>query len=842
MSDCFFSNTAMLLVYDTVPLVIDNGSGIVKAGFAGEEIPRAVFPSIVARPRYKASMVGIGQKDTYVGDEAQGQRGILTIKYPIEHGFVVNWEDMEKLWQHTFYNELRVSPEDHPVLLTEPPLNPKSNRENMAQIMFESFNVPALYVAVQAVLALYASGRTNGIVLDSGDGVTHTVPVYEGFPMAHAIMRMDFAGRDLTAYLQKLLMERGYTFYTAAEMEIIRDMKEKMCYVALDFEKQMQLSTSSIIMDRQYQLPDGQSILLGSELFRCPEALFRPSLVGTDSCGVHELVYNSIMKCDMDIRKTLFGNIILSGGTTTLPGFANRLQMELESLTSEIYSATVKVITPLERKYAVWIGGSILASLSCFSMCWISKEDYDINGAAVVHNNKLKWKGTWKMVNKLSNQTKDITFEIVDDNLNIFTLECLKKYSRLNHLELPAGASINKQSFITLISNYHNTKTSSILKSKEIVDDVDDDVDDSNKENNSSIVNNNNSKNISKGKSVRKVKTVTTTTTKSNAGSTPKKINNKSNKVVNKKKVEPEVEEEEEEQEEEDNKEKDEVEEGEGEGMTTEEKEKENESEIIIKGILKDVSKNKKKRRAEKDIIERYERELYMKERERDKKGYNAPGSPPSPSFKPKQWQISHLEEIQGGEQERFDTDTMSKEDLIELLEMNDLSTTGTKTQLKKRLESYILSVNAQEEEDDEDDSDSEEDNSNSEEKEGEEDDEEGEESSSEEEVATPIMKPTSRKSIVDSVKKTMLKKNNDNNSSSTKSDSNSSSRKKNKKLPSSPSSDEDEIEKNWKIWRDTNNNNNKGDNSKKKSNDAANLYDAFTSTLYVEKKKRKVN
>ena len=364
-------------------LVVDNGSGMVKAGFAGEDAPRVVFPSLVGRPKVRTTMIGSQNKDVYIGEEAQAMRGILNLQYPIAHGIVTSWDDMEKIWHHTFYNELRVNPEEHPVLLTEAPMNPKSNREKMTQIMFETYSVPAMYVNIQAVLSLYAAGRTTGVVLDCGDGVSHTVPIYEGYALPHAIQRMDLAGRDLTEYMMKILTESGHTFTTSAEREIVRDIKERLSYVADDFGEELNKYEESSNGEKLFELPDGRNIKVGSQRFRCPELLFDPSLEGKEFPGIHEATFNTVMKCDLDLRRSMFENIVLSGGSTMFNGLGDRLEKEIKMLAPP--NVKVRVVAPPERKYSVWIGGSILSSLASFQNMWITKDEFEEAGPGIVH-------------------------------------------------------------------------------------------------------------------------------------------------------------------------------------------------------------------------------------------------------------------------------------------------------------------------------------------------------------------------------------------------------------------------------------------------------------------------
>ena len=413
-NNCLTTSPSMSDLYNQ-PVVIDNGSGNIKAGFAGEDKPRAFSNSIVGTPKYQKIMPGtiVGSEeatgnDSFLGNKAQEYRGLLRLSYPIQHGVVENWHQMEMLWNHIYQQELHTNAEDHPLLITEAPLNPRSNRDRMCQVLFETFNVPCLYLSLQAILSLYASGRTTGVVIDSGDGVTHVVPAFEGFSLPTCIKRMDIAGRDITDQLiYHIRRMSGVNFKSSSEFELARSIKEKCCFVSKDPSKDermyssagysqymikgdtsQQLTSSDLIS--HYKLPDGHVMQLGAERFRASEILFNPQLIGEESPGLAQLTANSLAKTDIDLRPTLYNSIILSGGNTLLRGMGDRLLLELKlnqsggsnnhlwSVSDNDYHSKmkVKIYAPPERKYSTWIGGSILAGLSTFKRMWVTAEEY----------------------------------------------------------------------------------------------------------------------------------------------------------------------------------------------------------------------------------------------------------------------------------------------------------------------------------------------------------------------------------------------------------------------------------------------------------------------------------
>ena len=357
-------------------LVFDNGSGLFRAGFAGDDAPRCVFPSLVGRTDL---YVHEGLRDYYVGDEAQSKRDILSLKYPIECGVITDWDGMEKIWSHAFYNELRVKPEENAVVLCDSGVSPSANRKPMAEIMFETFNTAGVFIVPQNMLQLCSSGRTTGVALGLGFGVSSALPLYEANSLSYILVHLPVAGRDLTDHMANLLQKKGFLFSTSEKDTIVRDIKEKMCRVSLDFHEEM-TNTNRARNLKSYTLPNGQTITLDTECFMCPEALFQPSLVGPDSPGIHHICYDSIMKCDKDLHKDLFANIVLAGGSSLFPGLADRMKKELTVLAP---SETVNVFVAEDGQISTWIGGSIVGSLYTITEVMITKEEYEEWGPSI---------------------------------------------------------------------------------------------------------------------------------------------------------------------------------------------------------------------------------------------------------------------------------------------------------------------------------------------------------------------------------------------------------------------------------------------------------------------------
>lgn len=377
-------------------IVCDNGTGFVKVGYAGANFPAHIFPSMVGRPilRFEEKIDNVEIKDVMVGDEAARLRSFLDIKYPLDNGVVRNWEDMEILYDYTFNEKLKTDPREDKIMLTEAPMNPKKNREKMIEVMFEKYGFKGCYIAIQAVLVLYAQGLLTGVVVDSGDGVTHIVPVYEGFALPHLTKRLDVAGRDVTKYLIKLLQLRGYYFNRTADFETVRQIKEKLCYVGYDLRQEQKLALETTILVEPYELPDGRVIKVGAERFEAPEALFEPNRIDVDAKGMAEMLFDTIQSADIDTRADFYKHIVLSGGSSMYPGLPSRLEKEIRALYLErtlkgnpatLNKFRCRIEDPPRRKHMVFLGGAVLAEImKDRDHFWMNKSEYEEMGTNVL--------------------------------------------------------------------------------------------------------------------------------------------------------------------------------------------------------------------------------------------------------------------------------------------------------------------------------------------------------------------------------------------------------------------------------------------------------------------------
>ncbi|KAF6777095.1 hypothetical protein AHF37_03383 [Paragonimus kellicotti] len=409
-------------------IVIDNGTGYSKIGYAGNTEPQSIFPSCIAVKEYskvgsrEVRRLGTGLDDLnfYIGDEALGLDGKndFSVKWPIRHGIIEDWDLMQRFMEQVIYKFLRAEPEDHYFLLTEPPLNTPENREYTAEIMFETFNVPGLYIAVQAVLALAASWSSRpkeertltGTVVDSGDGVTHVIPVVDGYVVGSCIKHIPIAGRDITTFIQHLLRERETNIPPEISMEVAKQIKERYSYVCPDLPKEFaKYDAEPTKWIQKHNVPKtakyaGFSVDVGYERFLGPEIFFQPEFVNPDfTTSLSDVVEEVIQKSPIDARRGLYGNIVLSGGSSMFKNFGRRLQRDIKQivdnrlrLTEELSSGRikptpidVKIVTHPMQRYAVWFGGSMLADTEEFYSVCHTKAQYEEFGPSICRHNPV---------------------------------------------------------------------------------------------------------------------------------------------------------------------------------------------------------------------------------------------------------------------------------------------------------------------------------------------------------------------------------------------------------------------------------------------------------------------
>lgn len=370
---------------ETQSIVIDCGTSTTKAGFAGEEMPKSLFPSLFGRLKNKKDGNGNPNSDIYIGEQVSRQCPDFLIDRPIERGIFRNFSDMERFFQFVFDDEVRLNPRKQKVLLIERAKSPRYQREKETEIMFETYEVSSFFIEQSSLLDLYASGRNSGIVIEIGEGVTTVCPFYDGYSILRSVKRQNFGGIDLNEFLEDLIQcESGFAFNTSSDRLIVKDIKEKQCYVALDYDIELQKEKEKKNNSfSSYFFNDGSELKLSIERFKCPELLFKPQLNGFEFKGVHDLLYESIMRCDINARADMLVNIICTGGSVKFNGFKERFLNEIKKLVSP--RIRTKIIATDYCDISAWIGGSIMASLSTFPNIAVSSEEYKENGKDIIN-------------------------------------------------------------------------------------------------------------------------------------------------------------------------------------------------------------------------------------------------------------------------------------------------------------------------------------------------------------------------------------------------------------------------------------------------------------------------
>ena len=382
--------------YLKLPIIVDIGSGEIKAGFSGEQNPKLVFKNYFGEPKFKKVLRTFNNdnqdlSEQYIGDDCEKFMGLIKLRFPVKHGVFENEKDIFLIFNY-LYSKLGINSQEikeHPVLITEPLLNPYSNRENIARSLFDNLGVPALFFASQPILSLFSTSNTSGTVLESGEGVTQSCVIYEGYSIPCSYERFNYGGADVTEYLKNLLKKRGYHFYNSTEFSIFNDIKENSCFAYInnsnsDIEQAKRAANKNPM---NYYLPDGSNILIGEEKLLAPQILFNPEYIGKEYLSFQDMIISSINKVDNQIKQKSYENILLSGGNICFNGLNEQLNSELKSKLNKNMKI---VLNKTEKpKFSCWMGGNIISTLEVFKKMWVTKNDWNEKGNRIIHSKTI---------------------------------------------------------------------------------------------------------------------------------------------------------------------------------------------------------------------------------------------------------------------------------------------------------------------------------------------------------------------------------------------------------------------------------------------------------------------
>ncbi len=379
------------LEYLKLPIIIDIGSGEIKAGFSGEEKPKVTFNNYFGEPKYKKIIRTFENEskektEQYIGEDCDKYLGLIKLRYPVIHGSFENESDILTIFSHIFTKLGLNSQEikEHPVLITEPILNPSKNREQITHTLVDNLGVPGIFFASQPLLSLFSTSATSGTVLESGEGVTQSCVVCEGYSIPSSYERYNYGGKDVTEFLRDLLKKKGYHFYNSTELKIINEIKENLCYLEIN-KRNNSYKKAINIKNSPYYLPDGSNISIGEERILAPELLFNPEYTGKEYLGFTDMIISSINRIDIDLKKSSYENIWLSGGNTSFKELDGKLVNELKNKLGKDYRINIFENEKINPKYRCWVGGNIISTMEVFKTMWVTRYEWNEKGSRIIH-------------------------------------------------------------------------------------------------------------------------------------------------------------------------------------------------------------------------------------------------------------------------------------------------------------------------------------------------------------------------------------------------------------------------------------------------------------------------